>query len=95
MLRPEMYKEWANVSWRGSYYEGKWAKGETIRFISPGHGGTMAQHCWNKSLMKTFLQNTLQSSILMAARTGIVTWRRDGLAQQGATPSKRAKERQT
>ena len=23
MLRPETYKEWVNVSWPGSYYEGK------------------------------------------------------------------------
>ena len=42
MLQPATYKEWANASWPGSYYEGRWAKGENIRFISPGHGGTMA-----------------------------------------------------
>ena len=42
MLRPETYKEWVNVSWPGSYYEGNWAKGENVRFISPGNGGTMA-----------------------------------------------------
>ena len=43
MLQPETYKEWVNVSWPGSTYEGRWAKGENVRFISPGQGGTMAQ----------------------------------------------------
>ena len=42
MLQPETYKEWVSVSWPGSTYEGKWAKGENIKFVSPGHGGTMA-----------------------------------------------------
>ena len=43
MLNPTTYKEWVNVSWPGSSYEGKWQGGETIKFISPGQGGTAAQ----------------------------------------------------
>jgi hypothetical protein len=42
MLQPETYKEWVSVSWPGSTYQGKWKKGENIRFVSPGQGGTMA-----------------------------------------------------
>ena len=42
MLAPNTYKEWVSVSWPGSTYEGRWAKGENIKFGSPGQGGTMA-----------------------------------------------------
>ena len=42
MLQPETYKEWVKVTWPGSYYEGNWKKGENMRFISPGQGGTLA-----------------------------------------------------
>ncbi len=42
MLQPATYKEWVNVSWPGSYYEGKWAKGENLKFLAPKHGGTLA-----------------------------------------------------
>lgn len=42
MLQPESYKQWTNVSWPGSQYEGKWEKGEQLRFAAPGQGGTLA-----------------------------------------------------
>jgi len=42
MLNPDTYKEWVNAAWPGSYYEGTWKQGENIKFISPGHGGTLA-----------------------------------------------------
>jgi uncharacterized protein YndB with AHSA1/START domain len=42
MLQPETYKEWVNASWPGSYYRGKWAKGENIKFLSSSGGGTVA-----------------------------------------------------
>lgn len=42
MLDRETYKEWVSTSWPGSTYEGKWAKGERIDFVSPGMGGTRA-----------------------------------------------------
>src|SRR5688572_24909380 len=43
MLAPKTYKEWVRVSWPGSDYQGKWAKGEKIRFVGEGQaGGTLA-----------------------------------------------------
>ena len=42
MLQPETYKEWTAVSWPGSGYDGKWAQGEDIKFVSPEGGGTKA-----------------------------------------------------
>ncbi len=48
MLQPDSYKEWAQASWPDSCYEGSWEKGEKIRFISPGQGGTMAIIIENK-----------------------------------------------
>jgi uncharacterized protein YndB with AHSA1/START domain len=42
MLAPNTYREWTNVSWPGSTYQGTWAKGEDVKFASPGQGGTMA-----------------------------------------------------
>ncbi|MEP6596144.1 MAG: SRPBCC domain-containing protein [Ginsengibacter sp.] len=42
MFNPETYKEWVNVSWPGSCYEGAWKQGENLRFRSPRHGGTLA-----------------------------------------------------
>jgi hypothetical protein len=43
MLNPETYKKWVDVAWPGSYFEGIWAKGEKIRFLSSGQGGTLAE----------------------------------------------------
>ena len=43
MIEPSTYKEWVNAAWPGSYYEGTWNKGENVRFISPGQGGTLAK----------------------------------------------------
>ena len=42
MIDPDTYKEWTNASWPGSYYEGKWEKGEKIKFISKDGSGTLA-----------------------------------------------------
>src|SRR5688572_19441653 len=42
MLNHETYKQWVNVSWPGSYYEGNWKQGENLRFLSPSGGGTVA-----------------------------------------------------
>ena len=43
MLQEETYKQWTAKSWPGSFYEGKWAKGEKIRFIGQDGSGTMAE----------------------------------------------------
>jgi uncharacterized protein YndB with AHSA1/START domain len=45
MLAPDTYREWVNVSWPNSTYDGKWATGENIRFIGgseENQGGTLA-----------------------------------------------------
>ena len=42
MTQPDTYREWVNAAWPGSYYEGNWRKGENVKFISPGQGGTLA-----------------------------------------------------
>jgi uncharacterized protein YndB with AHSA1/START domain len=43
MLEPETYKQWVGVSWPGSKYEGKWEKGETLKFTGSEGGGTQAK----------------------------------------------------
>jgi len=43
MLNEETYKQWVAKSWPNSFYEGKWAKGEEIRFIGPDGSGTLAE----------------------------------------------------
>jgi uncharacterized protein YndB with AHSA1/START domain len=43
MLQRETYKQWVEVSWPGSDYEGEWKQGEAMRFGSPGQGGTYAE----------------------------------------------------
>lgn len=42
MLNLETYKEWTNVSWPGSRFEGNWKQGENLRFLGAGEGGTLA-----------------------------------------------------
>jgi hypothetical protein len=43
MIAPESYKEWVNVAWPGSYYEGNWGPDQKVKFISPSQGGTLAE----------------------------------------------------
>lgn len=43
MLDPETYKEWAGAAWPGSYYEGEWKQGETLRFLGSDGCGTVAK----------------------------------------------------
>lgn len=43
MLQPDTYREWTNVAWPGSKYQGEWKQGTDIRFTGgDGQGGTMA-----------------------------------------------------
>lgn len=42
MLQPVTYQQWTQVSWPGSFYEGKWQEGEKIRFISANGSGMLA-----------------------------------------------------
>lgn len=43
MLQKETYEQWVAKSWPNSFYEGKWEKGEKIRFIGPDGSGTLAE----------------------------------------------------
>lgn len=43
MLQEATYKQWAGKGWPGSTYQGKWAKGEKIKFIGADGSGTLAE----------------------------------------------------
>lgn len=40
MLTDETYREWTSVFHQGSYYEGSWEAGNTIRFLGPNEDGS-------------------------------------------------------
>ena len=42
MLDPDTYRMWTAEFAPGSYYEGSWEKGSTIRFLAPEGGGMVA-----------------------------------------------------
>lgn len=42
MLAPDTYRRWTSAFCEGSYYEGSWEQGETIRFLSPNGDGMVA-----------------------------------------------------
>jgi hypothetical protein len=48
MLGPESYREWTRVFSEGSYYEGSWDQGASIRFLSPHGGGMFARILENR-----------------------------------------------
>jgi hypothetical protein len=51
MLDRESYKIWAAEFSAGSYYEGSWEKGKTIRFLGPdGSGGMISVIAENRPL---------------------------------------------
>lgn len=43
MLGPEGYREWTSAFAEGSYYEGSFAEGATIRFLTPAGEGMVAR----------------------------------------------------
>ena len=43
MFAPDTYRKWVDVSWPGAYYKGNLEKGENVKFLSPGSGGTLAE----------------------------------------------------
>lgn len=43
MLQKETYQEWVGKSWPGSTYDGKWEKGEKIKFVGKDGSGTLAE----------------------------------------------------
>lgn len=42
MLEPETYRQWAEAFAEGSYFEGSWDKGATIRFLDPMRNGMVS-----------------------------------------------------
>jgi hypothetical protein len=42
MLHPTSYKEWVNAAWPGSFFEGKWEEGESLKFMTADRSGTLA-----------------------------------------------------
>lgn len=42
MLADSSYRKWTAAFCEGSYYQGGWQLGETIRFLSPSGGGMVA-----------------------------------------------------
>jgi hypothetical protein len=43
MIGPESYREWTSEFAEGSYYEGSWEEGQTIRFLVPPGDGMVAE----------------------------------------------------
>lgn len=43
MIAQDTYRKWVAKSWPDSFYEGKWQKGEKIKFIGPDGSGTLAE----------------------------------------------------
>ena len=50
MLAPDTYRQWTSAFCEGSYFEGSWEKGSTIRFLSPGGEGMRAEIAENRPL---------------------------------------------
>ena len=48
MLGPETYRDWTRAFAEGSYYEGSWDQGASIRFLSPGGDGMFARIAENR-----------------------------------------------
>jgi hypothetical protein len=49
MIGPESYKDWTSAFAEGSCYEGSWAQGGQIRFLSPSGDGMVAEIAENRA----------------------------------------------
>jgi uncharacterized protein YndB with AHSA1/START domain len=49
MIDPEAYKDWTSAFAEGSYFEGSWAQGQQIRFLSPSGDGMVAEIAENRT----------------------------------------------
>jgi hypothetical protein len=49
MLPPDTYRLWTAEFAEGSYFEGSWAAGERIRFLSPGGNGLTSMIAENRA----------------------------------------------
>jgi uncharacterized protein YndB with AHSA1/START domain len=43
MLAPDTYREWTRAFMEGSYYEGSWDQGASIRFLAPNGEGMFSR----------------------------------------------------
>lgn len=50
MLLPDTYRQWTTGFCEGSYYEGTWEKGSSIKFLSPSGEGMRAEIAENQPL---------------------------------------------
>lgn len=57
MLEDATYREWTKAFSEGSYYEGSWEKGSTIKFLSPEGGGMLSRIAENKPLEFVSIQH--------------------------------------
>ncbi|MEJ7931272.1 SRPBCC domain-containing protein [Ramlibacter sp. AN1015] len=48
MLGPESYRDWTTAFCEGSYYEGSWEQGHTIRFLDPQGNGVISEIAQNR-----------------------------------------------
>jgi uncharacterized protein YndB with AHSA1/START domain len=48
MIGPESYQDWTSAFAEGSCYEGSWAQGQRIRFLSPSGEGMVAEIAENR-----------------------------------------------
>jgi uncharacterized protein YndB with AHSA1/START domain len=48
MLDPETYRDWTSAFCAGSYFEGSWAQGATIRFLTPEGEGMFGRIAENR-----------------------------------------------
>ncbi len=48
MLDPEPYSKWTSAFCEGSYYEGSWDAGQSIRFLSPTGEGMVSKIAENR-----------------------------------------------
>ena len=58
MLDRESYVEWTKEAWPGSTYQGRFGKGEKVRFVGTEGGGTLAridEYQENKGLLATHI----------------------------------------
>lgn len=58
MLDPETYKEWTGVSWPGSYFEGEWEQGQSLKFLGPSGEGTKARLVEHRPYEYSFAEHT-------------------------------------
>ncbi|MBL8352861.1 MAG: SRPBCC domain-containing protein [Burkholderiaceae bacterium] len=48
MIDPQSYRDWTSAFAEGSHYEGSWAQGQRIRFLSPSGDGMFAEIAENR-----------------------------------------------